>query len=487
MRVKLQSHWGRLVVCLFLLGLGLALFLHKSTDNVMHPALDRLAAIPLSERWSHPEMLKIRNLGKEAIPALRAVLREKDRATTRLLLWVRASWPAAANYYARLPDPAQLSDRRWVACQALQTLGSTGKPAAPELVDILKGADLRDVNSATMALYAIGIDSDICDRLAALLEQEKSIPDGARSQIVGALGQVPSSSARTLQVLVASLGDPYPYVQYHAADALGRLQVRTPEIVSKLSVLQSSANEETVVIAASAALWELEKDPSLVLPRVLTVLKALVVKPVVPFPGGGNGGQAIESADQAFMAAGALFQRLGLASEEKSQALALLEAWAEKSDRIFIRMLLLPAMMQLGFPTEKCMEVCTTGLNASEDYYRLQAAKLLALACEKHPLSKVDLDQLLKSPEVGLRVYGAKVHWLKNRQAQTAVPILVEALDRSKHQSYSYAEVQPVAIQTLRDMGPAAQAAIGALESLSTDPNREVVAKAAEAISQIRR
>lgn len=486
MHPLLHTRWRRLALGLLLL-VPFAVLLQRSTENPLHPALDRLSAVPVSERWSHPEMLKIRELGNEAIPALRAVVQEQDRSLTRLLLWVRATWPAAVRYYPRLPTREGLSERRWAACQALQTLGKAARPAAPELVELLRGAVLRDVNAATMALYAIGIDGDICDRLSLLLEQERQIPDGARMQIIGALSQATPPSERTVQVLVDNLNHPTPAVQGAAAEALGRLQIRTPGIIAKLSSLQSGTTDETVAITVAATVWELEKDASLILPRVLTVLTGLLAKPIIPFPGGGNGGQAVESADQAFLAAGALFQKLDLAAGEKAQSLAMLEAWGEKSDRIFIRMLLLPSMISLGLPAERGLSICRAGLSADEDYYRLQAARLLALVCEKHPQARVDLSPLLRSPDVGVRVYAARIHWQKHHQAGAVIPVLVEAIDRSKHQSYSYEEFQSLATQTLGEIGPPAREAIGPLEKLALDPNPKVAAQAADAASKIRR
>ena len=125
----------------------------------MHPALDKLASIQLSERWSHPEMLKIRSLGKEAVPPLRQVLREKDSPVTRTLLWVKGKWPGSTKYFSHFPDPQQLTERRWTACQVIQTLGPAGKAAAPELIKILQTGDVYDCNGASMALWAIGIDA----------------------------------------------------------------------------------------------------------------------------------------------------------------------------------------------------------------------------------------------------------------------------------------------------------------------------------------
>ena len=186
------------------------------------------------------------------------------------------------------------------------------------------------------------------------------------------------------------------------------------------------------------------------------------------------------------MGAGELFRKMHLNAPEKSKALALLEAWGDKSNRIFVRMLLLPAMMDLGFPREKCIAVCKTCLSQSEDYYRLQAARLLTMVSDKYSLNGLDLDELIHDANVGVRIYAAKIHWRKNRRAQAIVPVLIESLDRSKHQSYYYAETQPVALAALSEIGPEAHEAIGTLEKLFSDPNPAIVKMATEAVAKIR-
>jgi hypothetical protein len=338
-----------------------------------------------------------------------------------------------------------------------------------------------------MALHAIGIDADICNRLGSLLENEKSISDSARFQIVGALGNVKPPSARTLKVLVAALNDPTPYVQYRAAETLGRLGATTPEIVSALKSLQSSVTNELAVITSSAALWELQKDADLVLPAVFQVLQNHLARPVVGWPGGGSGGQGVTEGDQAFMAAGELFRKMNLSDSEKSRALALFETWADNSARIFVRMLLLPAMIDLGFPGEKCIAVCRSGLSQVEVYLRLQAARLLTVVGDKHPLNEVDIEKLIHDRDVGVRIYAAKINWRKNRQAAAIVPVLIESLDRAKHQSYYYVETQPVALSLLGEIGPEARDAIGTLEKLVNDPNPAIAKLASEALAKIRR
>lgn len=487
MKPWFRSRWLWVALLLAMLPFAGMIFLRHDTVNVMHPALDKLSAVTISERWSHPEMLNIRELGVKALPPLRRVLREKDNPTTRALLWIKAKWPAATRLYSNFPDPAKLTERRWAACQVIQTLGPAARTAAPEVINILKSKDHQDLNAAAMALWAIGIDAEICDQLNTLLETQSGLLDSARSQIVGALGNVKPPSARTLKVLAAALSDPSPFVQYQAAETLGRLGVRTPEVVAALKFLQSTTTNQLAVVTSSAALWELEKDADLVLPPVFVVLENQLGKPLVQLPGGGSGGQGVTAADQSFMGAGALFQHMDLNELEKSKALALLDAWGNKSKRIFIRMLLLPAMMNLGFPKEKCVEVCQTGLNQSEDYYRLQAARLLTLVSEKHSVDEIDLDALIHDADVGVRIYASKIHWRKNRQAQVVVPVLIESLDRSKHQSYYYAETQPMALAVLSDIGPEARAAVGTLEKILSDPNPIIVKLASEALAKIQR
>lgn len=480
-----RSRWLWLALLLVLVVAGGWFYLEQNVTNVMHPALDKLSAISFGERWSHPEMLKIRALGDEAVPPLRRVLREKNAPAIRLLLWVKTKWPGATKYYSHFPDPNKLRERRWTACQALQSLGPAAKGALPEILAILRSNDNGDLNAATMTLHSIGVDADVCDRLDALME--RGVPDHARVQIVWALATVKPPSSRTLRVLTVALNDKSAYVQHATADALDRLGARTPEMVSRLKSLQSTSTDELVVITSSATLWQLETNASLVLPPVFQILEQDLRKPLAAQFGGGNGGQGVNGDEQAFMAAAGLFSRMNLSAPDKTRALALLESWCEKSGRIFIRMLLLPAMMDLGFSREKCLDTCRTGLNQEENYYRIQAARLLTMVSDRYAMDGFDLDALIQDKDVGVRVYAAKIHWRKNHQAQVVLPVLIEALDRPKHQSYYYPETLATALTTLRDLGPEAREAGEVLEKTTHDPNPDVVRMASDALTKIRK
>jgi len=449
----------------------------------MHASLDKLAAIPLSNRWSHPEMIRIRQLGAKAVPPLRRVLREKDSLSTYLLLWLKGEWPASAKFFPYMPDSKKLTERRWTACQVLQTLGPAGKSAAPELVRVIASKDAGDVNGGSMALYAVGIDPEVCEQLDEVLE--KGTAAFGRSQIVMALGTVKPPSARTLRALTVALTDSSPSVPNYAAETLGRLGVPTPAAVSGLKNLISTSTNDLTTITASVALWELEKDSRSMTGRVFTILQKQLFAPIAPPIGGGNGGQGVDATEQLFLSAGDLFSKLPLQTAEKAQALGLLENFCEKSGRIFIRMLLLPSMMELGFSASKCVEVCATGLRQGEPYYRLQAAELLVMVGAKYPLDGVDLESLLHDEDVGVRVNCALAHWLKNKRAEAVVPVLAEALDRNKHQSYYYAQILPTALRALAAIGPEARDATGPLTVVAHDPNPMIAKLAAEALAKI--
>jgi len=83
------SRWFWVVILLAIIPVGVVLSLRQHELNDMLVALDKLASVEVSERWTRPEMQRIRQLGIRAVPSLRRVLREKDRPTTRFLLWVK--------------------------------------------------------------------------------------------------------------------------------------------------------------------------------------------------------------------------------------------------------------------------------------------------------------------------------------------------------------------------------------------------------------
>jgi len=429
-------------------------------------------------------MIKIRQLGPAAIPPLRRVLQEKDRRATRFLLWLETKWPSVTRYYSHMPDSSKMTERRWTACQVLATLGPTAKPAIPEIIQVMESKDPADVNAGSMALWAAGIDADACERLDESLEKGRS--GSGRISIVNALGNVKPPSARTLNVLTKELQDASPYISEAAAEALGRLGVAAPAVIDGLNKLQRSAPNELTAITCSAALWQLQHDQTAAT-NVFCILEGLLQKTIPPPIGGGNGGQGVDAIEQSFMKGAELLEKMPLAEAEKRRALGIMGSFCDKSGRIFVRMLLLPAMMDLGLPREKCFDVCMTGLSQNEDYYRLQAARLLVGVAGKFPTNEINVDDLVHDRELGVRVYAAKIHWQNRRSPEVVVPILADALNRPKYQSYYYPEILTAALTELGDIGSQAGEARTNVAALRNDPDAKVAQLATDTLGRMDR
>lgn len=483
MRRFLRTRWVWMVFILALLPVLGWLFLDQSTVNEMYPALDKLASIPLGDRWSKPEMMQIRQLGAAAVPPLRRVLREKDSRATHFLLWVKTNCPSVTRYYSHLPDPNKMTERRWTACQVLETLGPAAKPAVPELIEVIESKDPGDVNAGVMALGAAGIDADVCERLDESLEQGKA--GFGRASIIMMLGNVKPPSARTLIVLTKELTDSSPFISGYAAEALGRLGVPDPAAIDGLKKLQRSTTDDLTAITCSVALWQLQKDEGAATSNVFNVLGRLLQNPIPPPFGGGSGGQGVTATDQAFLKGAELFQQLPLAETEKARALGIMESFCGKSGRIFIRMLLLPAMMDLGMTRNKCLDVCMTGLHQNEDYYRLQAAQLLVAVDGKFPTNEIGVDDLIHDKEVGVRVWAARIHWRNHRNAETVVPVLADALDRKKYQSYYFPQILRAALGELGEIGAEARAARAGVVVLTKDPDPQTARLATDTLIKL--
>jgi hypothetical protein len=195
----------------------------------------------------------------------------------------------------------------------------------------------------------------------------------------------------------------------------------------------------------------------------------------------------VDATEGLFMKGAELFRQMSLTPPEKSRALGILESFCEKSERIFVRMLLLPAMMELGLTREKSVDVCVTGLRQDEEYYRLQAGQLLVAVAEKFPAPTINVDELLHDKDVGVRVFAAKIDWRNHKRAEIVVPVLAEALDRNKHQSYYYEQILRAALGELGDIGSPAHAATNEVGKLIHDPNPQIAKLAAETLIKLGR
>jgi len=471
------------IVIILALGLigGTILYLVRQPVNPIHPALDRLAAMELSKRWADPDLLKIRAMGEQGVEYLRRVIREKESVRTRVLLWVGGKWTEAPKYIPNYPDLKKMDERRWVACQVIQTLGPAGRRAMAELVTAMEKGDISTVNGVSMALNAIGVDTDMVKLLLPALE--RGAPESSQSQMIWMLARVKPATERTVKYLTSALKHKSAYVQQAAVSSISTLKISNPEVLAGLKRLQSEGTLNSLRVEASSALWELNKNRE----EVLGATVALIEGELRTYKGAswhGSGGAGVDEVEETICGTGDLWARMKLEGADQERALKLLNDFCRKSQRIFIRMILLPSMMDLGLDMGEGLAVCREGMSAPEDYYRIQGAKLMVQLSDRATIEEKYVDEMLENSEVGVRVYGAKVHWKMHRDAAKVLPVLIDALDRKKYQSYYYPEIQGTVLTTLKDMGPEAAPARKQLEELRTDPNPEVVKMVNEILTE---
>jgi HEAT repeat protein len=458
------------------LGLALVgwatLFLIKQPVNPIHPALDRLAGMEHSKRWSAPELLMIRDMGEEGVEHLRRVIREKESVRTRVLLCVGGKWTGAPRYIPSYPNLNEMGKRLETACQVIHTLGPAARRAMPELVAAMEKGGIGEANSISMALHAIGVDADMVELLLPVVE--RGAAESPRMQMIWMLARVKPATERTTKYLTGALKDKSPHIQQAAASAISTLGVSNSEVLERLENLQSDGMLDSLQVQASSALWELTKNRE----KVLGATFALTERALRSYTGDswhGSGGQGLDGVEQPILQTGDMWARMKLEGADRERALGLLKNFCEKSGRIFIKMILLPSMMELGLGMDAGQAVCREGMSAPEDYYQIQAARLMAQLSERGAVDEKTVEEMLESDQVGVRVYGAKVHWKLHRKAEAVLPKLIDALDRKKYQSYYYPEIQQTSLTTLKEMGADAAPAKKVLEELRSDPNPDVV------------
>jgi hypothetical protein len=272
--------WGALLLLIIALILVI-FFIHESTANRMNAALDELSTVSIDERWSHPQMAKIRALGSKAVPDLRRVLRERNSRPTRIVLRLQNKLPRATTKFLHL-DPRRVNERRLAACQAIEVLGPAGRAAAPDIIDFIadQSIDIGDLNSAARALSKIGIDAEVADRLNAVMETKGTkLHWAVRTYLIRMLAVAKPPSARTFKTFVRARSDPNIPIQQEAARLVGQL---TENSTMKSSEIDELIRDEDIGIRVYGAKmrWRQNHQSAAVVPILIDALDHVETMPI---------------------------------------------------------------------------------------------------------------------------------------------------------------------------------------------------------------
>jgi HEAT repeat protein len=148
-----------------------------------------------------------------------------------------------------------------VLAEVQRALRRTGMPAVPLLADALRRGNAEVRRGAAEVLRDFGPQAG--SAVPALRQALRDRDASVRQRAAQALGSCAIGDSATTQRLVESLSDPAPAVRCAAADALGFLQ--TADAIPVLSTVLH--DEDAVVrVAVARALWEIQRQPGLILP-----------------------------------------------------------------------------------------------------------------------------------------------------------------------------------------------------------------------------
>lgn len=370
---------------------------------------------------------------------------------------------------------------------ALHALGNIGKSAGPDFLAPYREVVLAAIRSPEMdsrrwALYAaesIGLDRQTwADALGSIVLQDESAE--VRSAALSTLKEIAPSVDLTsaLPTFVARLAE----TGREASLACGVLAAMRPRPMSAVPVLREILSRDELVIPAASALWRIEGRADAIVPALRRVFKDNGEGVCDLICELGPAAQALipdviqalaeENWDLQWAAADAL---RAISSSDAAVLSSLLEAFDHPSP--IVRSASARAMAAAGATAVRPLDALL--LDASD-----ARASLAAFALGEIGPGATDA---LANLRAGMRsgsqpLTGCCAIAVARIAADAAaVPYLVATLS-----SEDPAAPRKVAAEALAELGPAARAAIEALEALADDEDCDVANASAQAFTAIR-
>jgi HEAT repeat protein len=461
-------------------------------------------------------------LGRLGAPAARAVVPLLDHTDPRVRRTAcQAVGHMGADAKAAVPKLAgRVKDAdqtvRQAALAALSQLGPVARPAAPEVLELVKDAQPHIRYQSLMTLERIGADpaavkpvikeamkdpmpyiraqaltllwvvdpgnEEVLPGAMALLKEAntrfyginllirmgpaaaKAVPDLAallknndvniNRQLVQALGQIGPAARSTVPDLIPLLKPRDQYMRQLVVTALRNIGGGDPkELVP--AVLEVLKDDQGTFVRGQVYDLLAEHGPAAAeaVPALLDELR----RPVWQFQ------------PQATAALARISPERG-----RKEGVPLLKKWLTNQG---VRLPAAGSLLRLDPENKEAFGMLATILkDPAQGWLRQQAADAVAVAGPAAKEAAPALRELLRDPQPAIRLSGAAALWRVAGDADTALPVVREAL---KPGSQVYLRHQ--AVLKLTDMGPAAKAAVPALLEIRNDPDqylRQIVATA---------
>jgi HEAT repeat protein len=419
-----------------------------------------------------PEADKILNqVGPEAVPYLRTVLRREDSFLTRTRSALRRKMitsklvPAAVRQ--RLTIPVTALRARAEAARILRGLGPAARPALPELVASLNHKQRGIRSTAFEAL--IGLGPAVEGVIPVVLQTLKHPDSSMRMRAATALSEFEVYSPGIIAALTEALADPLPMVRQAAVQTLAQAG---PAAISALPQLGPMLNERDNYLRLSAAdaLWRISPEQA----RVIVPLLIGLMDPEASL------GDAPDLSLEFRVAAVEIMGEMGPLAKEAVPALRRLLHKGPDDHRFGAANALRkieptngPALVPLFVQFLAATDAPVARPEVIEALGEIGPA-----ATEAVPT----LTRYLDDEDEMIRLTSAIALWrIDPRQADLIVPVLVKLL---KHDIEAELDVSD-ALEALKEMGPAAREAVPVVRALLVHPAEDLRHAAAEALKRI--
>lgn len=422
-----------------------------------------------------------------AAPKLRNLLADSDQAVRKRAAWALGLVHDASGDTVQLLAGMAINGTRVDAGVALHALGNIGRSASPDLLapyreQILAALDSPETEARRWALYAaesVGLDAQTwADTLVNVVRQDESdeVRSAALSNLKGIASSVDLESA--VPTLVARLVGPRREASL-ACDVLG---VMRPRPIGAVPILQEVLNRDELVLSAASALWRIEGRADSIIPAVRRVFDDYgegvcdlicelgpAASPLIPDV---INALAEENWDLQWAAADAL---QAISSSDEMVLQPLLAALAHPSP--IVRSASARALAAAGVVAVRPLKSLLFDASDSRASLAAYALGEMGLAAAE---SLSDLGTGMRSGSEPLAGCCA-IAVTRIAGDVGAVPYLVDTL-----RSDDPVAPRQAAAKALAELGPAATAAVEALEALLDDDDIDVAEASAQALTAIR-
>jgi HEAT repeat protein len=423
-----------------------------------------------------------------AAPKLRGLLGDADEAVRKRAAWALGLMHDACGDTVQLLAGMITNGTPGDAAAALHALGNIGKSAdsaflAPYRDRILAALGSPSSDARRWALYAaesVGIDAQAwADVLVNVVRRDKS--SEVRSAALTSLKRIASSIdlASAVPALTARLVEPGREAAL-TCEVLGEMR---PRPTGAIPLLQAALARDELVRSAGSALWRIEGRADSIVPAIRRVFDDYgegacdlicelgpAASPLIPDV---IKALAEENWDLQWAAADAL---RAIASSDQVVLPPLLDALAHSSP--IVRSASARALAATGVVAVKPLRALLA------DHSEPRASWAAYALGEMGTVAAESLSDLRAGMRVGLEPLASCCAIAVARIAGDieAVPHLMATL-RSEDQQVA---LRQAAAKALRELGPAAVAAVGALEALLDDEDIDVADAAMQALLAIR-